>query len=334
MRFLINHKFLTAAVALLLSSGCSKYDAEEAQTDRIGSQGSGVAADKAAISGVSPAVPNAEALVATFNGNNGEGWFDDDSIRIYRLGSMHYNAYRLSDGKGSGSAVFTRFRGNDDYTTSSETLYALTSCKYLYGISATDDGQAKLNVTIPTSLSIGEVGAPDGSTRQPVPYWGTATFGTDGRLTAAFNSMIPLLHIDTSMLPPDTRAVVLTSTYYPVYLNGEMLDDGDGEPVSGTFEALLKQGTRLTANTDFFYTYDSLRVNFDDESPVDLRKNLYIPIASTSYKKLHVIAVTGDIKGGYRWKGSLLKTFTPNTPFDRNIIVPLQESTGIKSPTI
>ena len=331
----MNSKCFAAALALLLTTSCSKDDIQEVQTDNVTSQASSAVSDNTPTNGGTTSVHNAAALVASLGGNNGEAWSVDDSIRIYRLGSMNHNAYKLSEGSGTPNAVFTRTRGTDDYASQSETLYALTSCnKYFYGISSNDYGQAKLNVTIPNKYSLEEVGAADGSTRKPVSYWGTATFGSDGRLNATFNSLTSLLHIDTSRLPADTRAVVLTSTYYPIYLNGEVLDNGNGEPLSGTFETVLQLGSRLTPNEDFFYTYDSLRVNFGDETPGGLHKNLYIPIVSPSYKKLHVIAVTSDVQGSYRWNGYLLKTFTSNTLFDHNTIVPLQTSTGIKVPTI
>ena len=126
--------------------------------------------------------------------------------------------------------------------------------------------------------------------------------------------------------------MVLTSTYYPVRLNGEVLDgEGEGEPLSGTFEAVLSPGARLTANTDLFYAYDSLRVNVDAE---DAHRNLYIPVVSPSYEQLHVIAVSGDVKGAYRWEGTLLKTFTSSTVFNNNTTVSLQTDTGIRTPTI
>ncbi len=75
-------------------------------------------------------------------------------------------------------------------------------------------GGAMLTLTIPNRYKAEDVGAQEGQSRMPVPFWGTATFGSDGSLETEMNSLTALLRVDVSTLPADARALVLTSHYY------------------------------------------------------------------------------------------------------------------------
>ena len=273
---------------------------------------------------------DASALRGTL-GNGAEGWAEGDDISIYTLQSMKHNSYLLSSGAGNGVATFSRVSGTDDYADGG-TLYAVTSSKYLYGFSATMDKRAQLSVTIPKVYDADEVGAPEGCSRMPVPFWGIASFGSNGNLEATFSGLTALLRISVADLPAGTRAVVLTTHTYTDLIGEGKPEDGDGEPLSGTFDTILEEGARLAANP-IFYSYDTLRVNLGDNA--GQYKNLYVPVVAGSYSALNLIAVTGDTRYAYEWQGKVLKVFRKDTPFRENTIVPYEpESTGIRTPRI
>lgn len=277
------------------------------------------------------ATKDATELHATFASNNGESWNEGDSVWIFTLNSMRYNSYLLSQGAGSRNGIFTRTHGSNNYT-SPETLYAITSGKYFYSFSATQEGGAQLTVTIPRQYTIEETGAQEGCSRMPAPYWGIATFGTDGKLQASFQGLTALLKVDLTTLPADTRAIVLTTHSYAV-LNKKVLDGSYGEPLSGTLDTELTEGAKLASNP-IFWAYDSLRVNLAPKEDTEQEyRYAYIPVVAETYLNLNVIAVTGDSRNAYEWEGKLLKTYKSNFPFKPNTIVALEpESTGIKTP--
>ena len=259
-----------------------------------------------------------------------EGWMADDSIQTYTLRSTKHNTYRLTQGEGGMSALFSRINGTDSYDDGG-TVYALTSCKYIYGVSATTNKMAKVSITIPNSYPYDEVAAPDGLLRKPVPYWGIADFASDGKLEASMKGLTALLKLDVASLPDQTRAIILTTHSY-ADVEDISHEGGGEEPLAGTFNAVLSDGAQLIGNP-IFYSYDSLRVNIDIDA--EKYKNLFIPVVANTYNALHVIAVTGDDRFPYSWNGKVLKTFKASTSFKPNTIVSLEpESTGIKSPVI
>lgn len=265
---------------------------------------------------------DATVLRGTFNEGGSEGWSEGDSICIYTLESMHHNSYLLSAGAGTPYATFLRVSGTDNYGNSNK-LYALTSCKYLYGLSATWEGEAKVAVEIPSRLTTEEVISTEGSSRMPLPYWGEARFGEDGVLEASFRGMTSLLKVDIGLLPARTRAIVLTTHSYTDLVGGESPEGGDSKPLSGMFDTALTDGAKLTPNP-IFYSYDTLRVNIAPDAVMAKHSHLYIPVISESYANLHVIAVTGDSRYAYEWEGKVLKTYNPDTPFLTNTIVSLE----------
>lgn len=324
-------KTLMAGLAVVLLAGCS----EDGLTEQL--QNNPTSPEQAPNTGaIAHAPKDASVLRATFAANGGEGWAEGDSVWIFTPNSMLHNSYLLSQGAGSGNGTFYRTGGDNNYEKG-ETLYALTSPRYLYGFSTTTDGGAQVSITIPNRYKISDVGAPEGSSRMPVPYWGTATFGSDGKLEATFSGLTALLKVDLTTLPTDTRAIILT-THSDIYLGDDVLEDGDWEPLSGTFDTRLTEGAKLTSNPDIFQTFDTLRVNLTPQEAEQYRY-VYIPVVAASYTNLHVIAVQGDpVYNSYwgaiqKWEGKLLKTFKPNTPFQPNTIVALEpESTGIRTP--
>lgn len=291
------------------------------------------------------AAQDASILRATFANGAGEAWDENDDLNVYTLESMKHNSYQLSEGAGTGNAIFTLTDGTEKFEKG--TLYALTASKYIYGFSATMNGNSKVTVTIPCQYEIDEVGAQEGTSRMPVPCWGIASFGTDGKLEATFQSMTALLKIDTTTLPEGTHAVVLT-TKNVGYLGTEALESGEGEALSGTFDSELTAGAKL-ANSPIFVSYDTLRVNLFnddiddmDENPVIRYRHVYIPVIARSYAKLHVLAITGDSDGRLvrhdrprHWEGKVLKTFNASTSFSPNTIVNVEpQSTAIHTPRI
>ena len=275
---------------------------------------------------------DASVLRATFANGAGEGWNENDKVAVYSLKSVFYNTYELTSGAGTASAVFTRNTGEENYEDGGA-IFALTSIDRIYSFSATVKGDAKVSVTIPQQYDIAEVGAPEGGSRMPVPYWGAVNFGEDGKLETTFQGMTALLKIDAATLPEGTTAVVLT-TKRDGYLGADELEPGQGEPLSGTFDTELKEGASVAPNR-IFRSYDVLRVNLDTYGEdIEQYRYLFIPVIAGSYAKLHVLAITDEISEGY-WEGKVLKTFNANNPFYPNTIVAVeQQSTAIHTPRI
>lgn len=328
---------LMTGLAVLLLAGCSEDVKNDTLVDPT------IPESPVDNSTLNRAAKNASALRGTFVNGASEGWHEDDEVCIYTLQSLKHNTYKLTSGAGTANAVFTISNGSESFEEAGK-LYAFTSCKYLYGFSATGDGNnAQLSVTIPSQYEIDEVGAAEGRSRMPVPFWGIATFGTDGKLETTFQGMTALLKIDTTTLPEGTHAVVLT-TKSDGYLGADALEPGEGEPLSGTFDTELKEGAKLAANP-IFIAYDTLRVNLfsdmdDDENHEIKYRHVYIPVVAKSYAKLHVLAITGDADGRlvkhnrpHHWEGKVLETFNASKPFYPNTIVVVEpQSTAIHTP--
>jgi hypothetical protein len=308
-----------ALLPALLIAGCSAELPEPSVEDAAGAVASTTAA------AVRRAANDAQTLRGVFYQGGATGWADGDSVSIYTLGSMLHNVYTLSDGAGTAEGTFVRTSGKDNYTNSGQ-LYGLTNCRYLYSISATMEGQAQIAVTLPWRLTFQDVCAAAGTSRMPIPYWSPVSFASDGKLRGEFRGLTAMLRVDLQALPEDTRAVVLTTHSY-TDLNEGSLDEGDGEALSGTFSTVLEEGAALAVNP-IFTSRDTLRVAVDRQS-ADYRY-VYIPVISNRYSRLHVIAVTGDTKYRYDWRGALLQTFTSATAFEPNTIVDLDIDTGIR----
>lgn len=328
-------RFLLTGLVVSLLSGCSEEAGQEFILDQT------IPEAPTANSSLAPAVKDASVLRGTIDSGAGFGWDESDEVNVYTLKSVKYNIYSITSGVGTSNAVFTRSNGTEEFEDAG-TLYALTSCKYLYSFSATLKGVAKASVSIPNDYDISEVGAPEGCSRMPVPCWGIATFGMDGKLEANFQGMTALLKIDTATLPEGTQAVVLTTKRIG-YIGEDMLEPGMGEPLSGTFDTELKDGAGLAANP-IFYANDTLRVNlntnlYGDSNPEEKYREIFIPVVPQTYTKLHVLAITGDSyeyhDSPHHWEGKVLKTFNASTPFSPNTIVVVEpQSTAIHTPKI
>lgn len=329
---------LMMGLTVLLLVGCSKDVKDDTLVDPT------IPESPVDSSSQNRAPKDVSVLRGTFVNGVSEGWHEDDEVCVYTLQSMKHNAYKLTSGAGTANAVFTLSSGSEEFEDPGK-LYALTSCRYLYALTAAADGNAKVSVTIPQQYEIDEVGASEGRSRMPVPCWGTATFGTDGKLEATFQGMTALLKIDTTTLPEGTHAVVLT-TKSDGYLGADALEPGEGEALSGTFDMELKEGAKLAKNP-IFIAYDTLRVNLfsdmdDNDNPEIKYRHVYLPVVAKTYSKLHVLAVTGDGDGRmikhnrpHHWEGEVLKTFDANTPFSPNTIVIVEpQSTAIHTPRL
>ena len=270
------------------------------------------------ISGAANATKDPKTLRGTLTATGVEGWMDGDSVSIYRFSSMLHNVYTLSKGAGTPDAIFTLTKGEDKYE-SEETLYALTNEKYKYSFSPTFNSEPQLAVYVPFHLSLDEVGAPKGYSRMPLPYWATITFGPDGKLEGKFRGLTTLLRLDANELPPNTRAVVLTTSSF--LLGSESYDEGECESLSGTYDCILGDNAKLKENEDgIFTTADTLRVNIGTEGVPESKRYLHIPVVSQNYTCLYIIAVKGDEKKRYRWQGEMIKKYE-NTTFEPNTVV-------------
>lgn len=242
-------------------------------------------------------------------------WTLEDTVSVFCLQSIRQAKYLLSEGEGKPSGEF-RLTEDSSIDFLNGKLYAMTSHRYNYGLSATDDEKPILTTGIPTAYSLDEVVAPSGCTRKPVPYWASVSMGEQGSLSGTFKGLTALLKIRMAGLPTRTKAIVLsTHRYYD--LNDEMQYGGYDNRISGTFESVLEENAKLSLNPIFF-SYDTIRVNITADYVNKNDDSIYIPIVSESYGKLLVIAVTDDNYRSYKWYGTTLAlfedtTFLPNT---------------------
>lgn len=315
--------YIFAILFALLMTSCSDNDLErlveesvQARTDSLSAQ--------------TRAAKDATTLIATL-ATGGEGWSEEDSIGVYHFASMLHNSYHLSSGAGTTTATFNRTGGSDDYQTS-DRLYALTNTRLLYSFSPDYSNRALVAIDVPSRFSLSDVAAPAGMSRTPIPCWAEVDFGVNGCLTGTFHSLTALLRLDAMQLPEGTRAVVLTTHYYGS-VGSDELAEGEGESLSGTFDAVLTGGAALAPN-EIFVSRDTLRVNLGTAPLTAAQRYLYIPVIATSYICLHLIAVTGDYRYPYTWDGTLLKTFNAAT-FKTNTITDVEWiDTGINLPRI
>lgn len=294
-------------------------------------------------------------------------WTKGDQVRVFTLDQLKYNYYSLKD------ASANQPKGEFDIMSGTklegDKKFAITDAQFVYGVSATSDGQARLTYTIPyrwkaQSIDSDEDGVTD-VRKFPAPYWGRAEETSDGKINVGFSAMTAFLRIELDKLPAGTKKIVLTThgnpytvmdkdatnTEYTVGADGfQVTDDatilaavndgtetnytwstvdritsGANEPLSGTFNTLLKAGATLAPDngineeglengTELFSrltTRDEIIVDITATTP----KVFYVPVIAQDYKNLHVIAAKAISKYSYRYVGTELKTF--NQPFER-----------------
>lgn len=235
-------------------------------------------------------------------------WNDGDLVNVYSKEKSKFNVYELYDGAGTASGSFTRIKGEASMESLTD-LYAVTESENLYGISATEDDEFLLTATIPASFN--QENQDLAYWPLAVPFWGDASF--DGQLSAKLNPLTAMLKIDIAGLPEGTRAIVINTHYY-AYLNEgdaywkENMLGGNDEALSGTFNAILKEGAALKVDERLTHA-DTLRVDIDQLTEKQ-DKVIFVPIVAQHYDKLTVLAVTEDSKTPYVWPNAeVLKVY-------------------------
>lgn len=261
-------------------------------------------------------VPSAPAkdpsvLAATLDGPGGAAWAAGDTLSIISVESVLNNNYVLVSGADSAAGTFRRTAESGEARYGSKQLYALTPCRHLYGISATEDDSIQVVLQIPGAYKLGEVATARGGFRMPVPWWGAASYSTEGWLTARMRPLTGLLRIDGDALPANAYAVVL-ATHQGMFLGSDYLTDGYNEALSGTMNAVLREGTVLRTDPHFV-NQDTLRVNLGAKASTLAGQTLHIPLVCGTYHRLHVFAVTRDTYGDYDWSGKEMKVYTDLT---------------------
>ena len=249
-----------------------------------------------------PAEHDATQLVAKLSGQAGVYWAAGSTANIFCLESMLRNEYTLTDGEGTDSATMTRTKETLDFEGISN-VYAVSGNTNIYGISATDEGIARLTAELPVAYRASQVAGNASKVPLVAPYWGMVSYGFDGKLHTTMSPLTSLLAISLSKIPADARAIVLC-THDGAELGNSVLP-GAGEPLSGTFTCVLT-GDAWLAVDERLRNSDTLRVNLNREEIRSEATHIYIPLLKASYKSIHTIAVTGDNRYPYVWEGTEL----------------------------
>lgn len=250
-------------------------------------------------------------LTATLDGPGGALWTAGDTLVIVSMESVLNNKYALAAGAGTAAGTFQRTAESGEARYGTWQLYALTPCHHLYGISATDEDSIRVALQIPGAYSFSEVGAAQGGFRFPVPWWGATSYGPEGWLTARMRPLTGLLRIDSDALPANAYAVVL-ATHQGMFLGSSYLTDGHNEALSGTLNAVLRDGAAFETDPHFV-SKDTLRINLGAKAGTLTGQTLHIPLVCGTYHRLHVFAVTRDTYGDYDWSGKEMKVYTDLT---------------------
>lgn len=245
-------------------------------------------------------------------------WDEDDQIQVYKLSTLTFSTYDLTDGEGTDVGVFTKTTGaaqNDD-----ENYYAITQpkgSKTIYGISGDEEGNAVLTATIKNRYDWETIES-NGETayKVPTPFWGNANI-SGNNISVDFNALTGFMKINLRDLPEDTKSIVLT-THEDFSLDNDfdiaggavVYTEGKNQPLSGTLRATLKDETSKLEIDERLAKYDYIRVDLDNiEVDVVGDYIIYIPVVAQHYEKLYVMAVTDFGRGSYDYEGEMLREY-------------------------
>ena len=287
-----HYRLLMAAWLLVMAAlaGCHKDDDEDPTPDPE---------PKPEQQDTIPAPHDPSQLVAKLDGQSVFHWASGDSVRAFSLASVLQNTYTFTEGANADSVTLKLTEGALDFEDVKD-IYAITYSKYIYGISATDEGFPRLTTEIPASYALSEVAGNETHVPLVVPHWGKVAFGMDGKLHTTLHPLTSMLSISTAKLPAGTLAIVLC-THDEAMLNGKALT-GKGEALSGGFTSLLKDGVVL-ANDDRLVQRDTIRINMVNQKTDSAYDHIYIPLVYGRYSDIHIIAVTADDRKPYTWGG-------------------------------
>ena len=193
-------------------------------------------------------------------------WTSGDEVRVFTLDQLKYNYYKLKDGSAN------QPKGEFDVLSAASALtgdkkYAVTDAQFVYGVSATSDGEARLTYTIPyrwtaTSIDSDEDGVVD-VRKFPAPYWGRAEETSDGKINVSFSAMTAFLRVELDKLPAGTTKIVLTTHGNPYTIkdkddnNTEYTAEADGFQLTDD-PAIL---AAVTGGTETNYTWKDVAKN-------------------------------------------------------------------------
>lgn len=256
-----------------------------------------------------PASKDGTRLSATLPAQPAAKWSVGDEVRVLNLASISPNRYVAGSASSGATAEFTLVEGSADLVTGDETVNAYTPNTNLKGLWANKDNETILGQRIPHAYEADEVGVSGTLVPRPVALWSPITFTQDGLMRAELRSLTALLTIPSSSIPAACEALLIV-THNSFKLNGETVQGGQDEPLSGMFEAVLT-GSPALAPAEDAVTGDTLRINLDPATNYD---SYCIPIIAGTYSNLQVIALTGDKQyTTYDWTGTRLLQFKDKT---------------------
>ena len=262
-----------------------------------------------------PAVKDGTRLSATLPAQPAAKWSVGDEVRVLNLSSISPNRYVASSASSGATAEFTLVEGSADLVTGDETVNAYTPNTNLKGLWANKDNETILGQRIPHAYEADEVGVSGTVVPRPVALWSPISFTQDGLMRAELRPLTALLTIPSSSIPAACGALLIV-THNSFLLNGETVQGGQDEPLSGMFEAVLT-GSPALAPAEDAVTGDTLRINLDPATSYD---SYCIPIIAGTYSNLQVIALTGDKQyTTYDWTGTRLLQFK-DKPFTTGVV--------------
>lgn len=154
--------------------------------------------------------------------NWGLGWTEGDLIRVFTVNQLVYNQYKLKAGsEGTLEGEFELESKNlTDASVVGQNLYGITDAQFVYGVSATKDGEARLTYTIPYRWSAAEsqrtVENAVNVRKYPAPYWGLAipedpSLAAGTGMTLSTSALTAFVRVDMTSLPTGTKYIVFTT---------------------------------------------------------------------------------------------------------------------------
>lgn len=256
-------------------------------------------------------------------------WTKGDSVNVYSLSDrLTYATYKLKEGEeGKRTGKFGVLYPDNIDLIENRDLYAVTSSKWVYGVSATqvdaDHQKALLTVDIPKEFGWEERdGVEVEGTKyyyNNAPYWG-AVEGTnnEGQMNVQFKKLVGTIKIDAALLPKNTKAIVVATPA--------------DKPLSGRFKAVLdteKADDCVLGADPYLVNFNQIRAGINNVCEVTNSKShsftkdptinntsntrvFFIPLICGSYEWIDVIAILHDESDKNVFVGDNFTTYIPN----------------------
>lgn len=177
------------------------------------------------------------------NSDWGLGWTEGDQIRVFTTKQLVYNSYELNPASANtleGDFLLKKKELNAADIVG-ENLYAITDAQFVYGVSATPEGEARLTYTIPYRWNASKTQATNTAAdavnvrKFPAPYWGIATpddpsLAENTGMSVGTKALTAFVRVDMTSLPAGTKYVVFTT-----HGNAINVKDEDGNVVKDGF---------------------------------------------------------------------------------------------------